>query len=134
MPADFDTLNAPLFKQLDLLRSMGFGSAILAGGERIVEGSRMRTPVDEGNLYIDQQAELVTEGTGGRNAGGILIKIGTNLKEMTVRAYAAFVEFGTIKMAAQPFLRPALDEDMVEAYKVIAAKMLELIKNKLGGK
>jgi HK97 gp10 family phage protein len=38
----------------------------------------------------------------GRDGSGFYVQIGTNV------SYAAFVEFGTSRMAAKPYLRPAL--------------------------
>jgi HK97 gp10 family phage protein len=43
--------------------------------------------------------------------------------------YAPDVEFGTYKMIAQPFLRPAIDEHQGDILKAIAVEMQKEIKN-----
>jgi HK97 gp10 family phage protein len=58
--------------------------------------ARLYAPVDTGRLRSSIQV------TRGRDATGPFLDIGTNV------SYAAFVEFGTRYMAAQPYLRPAL--------------------------
>lgn len=58
--------------------------------------ARAIVPVDTGRLRSSIQASKGSDGD------GVYADIGTNVY------YAAFVEFGTIHMAAQPYLRPAL--------------------------
>lgn len=64
------------------------------GGEAVLEAATATVPVDTGNLRDSLQTTKDTD-------GGTLV--GTEV------AYAVFVEYGTSVMAAQPFLRPALD-------------------------
>jgi HK97 gp10 family phage protein len=45
--------------------------------------------------------------------------------------YASYVEFGTYKMAAQPYLRPAFDEVELEALKAIVESVEARIKSVL---
>jgi len=71
-----------------------FDSAMNRAGEAVVEEARRLVPVDTGRLRAS-----------------IGFTYSTSRRVLTVYAdefYAAFVEFGTSKMAAQPFLRPAL--------------------------
>lgn len=58
--------------------------------------ARLYCPVDTGRLRSSIQVSR------GRDAQGAFVDIGTNVE------YAAFVEFGTSRMSAQPYLRPAL--------------------------
>lgn len=61
-----------------------------------VEGAAKRLcPVDTGRLRSSISHELALD-------SGLVGRVGTNVE------YAPFVELGTYKMAAQPFLRPAL--------------------------
>lgn len=53
--------------------------------------------VDTGRLRASITHEV------GRDSGGLVAKVGTNV------TYAAHLELGTSKMAARPFLRPALN-------------------------
>jgi len=68
----------------------------LTGAALIVEGSAKNlSPVDTGNLKGSITHEVTKE----------MAKIGTNVE------YSPYLEYGTVKMAAQPYLRPALDDN-----------------------
>lgn len=63
-----------------------------------VEGEAMeRCPVDTGNLKGSINHAVVSENE---------VQIGTNVD------YGVYVEMGTYKMAAQPFLRPACESNI----------------------
>lgn len=68
-------------------------------GEDVAEAARGNAPVDTGALRDSIQSQASEEG-GAEPSADIVADV----------PYAAFVEFGTYKDAAQPFLRPALDE------------------------
>jgi HK97 gp10 family phage protein len=72
---------------------------MLSVGERVKAAAAAMAPVQTGALKSSIYYEL--DETGG---GDLMVQIGTNIR------YGGFVEFGTHKMAAQPYLRPALDE------------------------
>lgn len=126
---EFERLNAPLFGQLAKLAGMRHADVLMAGADRIVEGSRSRTPVDKGYLAQDQEAVITVDDVGRPE---VEVRVGHNLDALTGRAYAGYVEFGTVKMAAQPFLRPAVDEDMPAAYGAMVKKLWENLKEVLG--
>lgn len=67
-------------------------------GLRVQARARQLCPVDTGRL----RSSIVM--TKGRDGTGFYVEIGTNVN------YAAFVEFGTSRMRAQPFLIPAVAE------------------------
>lgn len=67
-------------------------------GLRVQARARALCPVDSGRL----RSSIVM--TKGRDGTGFYVEIGTNVN------YAAFVEFGTSKMRARPFLIPAVAE------------------------
>jgi HK97 gp10 family phage protein len=67
-------------------------------GLRVQRGAKRRCPVDTGRLRSSIAEEL------GTDARGLVEVIGTDVN------YAPHVEFGTSRMRAQPFLRPALDD------------------------
>jgi len=72
-------------------------------GLKILRRSKKLAPVDTGRLRSSITLETV------ENANGLInIKIGTPVY------YAPFVEFGTVKQPAQPFLRPAIDQVISE--------------------
>lgn len=83
------------------------GTALRAVGERAAGYARDLCPVDTGRLRESIRFTV----------GGDEVEIGTDVE------YAPYVELGTRKQRAQPFLTPAL-EDHVDEY-------LELIKDVL---
>lgn len=95
--------------------AQGIASAIGAALEKIgllAEGyAQMKCPVDTGNLRASITHEV--------DAGEKAVYIGTNVE------YAPYVELGTSKQKAQPYLRPAATEHGDQYRKVL--------KNTLGG-
>lgn len=83
-----------------------FKKLILIG--EFVEGeAKLRCPVDTGNLR-DSIKYRVDESEAA-------VIIGTNVE------YAPYVEFGTAKMQAQPYLRPAVIENKEQIMKILNA-------------
>lgn len=70
-------------------------------GEDILANAQENVPVKTGALY--NSLELI------KNKGEIEVK--SDLE------YALYVELGTTKQSAQPYLRPAIDETMMESNK-----------------
>lgn len=66
-------------------------------GIRVQRGAKRNCPVDTGRLRSSIAEEL------GSDSQGLVEVVGTDVD------YAPHVEFGTSRMRAQPFLRPALD-------------------------
>jgi HK97 gp10 family phage protein len=73
-------------------------------GEFVTGAAKLLAPVDTGNLRgsIDH-----------RKAGRLIQRIGTNVE------YAAYVELGTRRMRARPYLLPALIENKREIMRII---------------
>lgn len=69
-------------------------------GDRIMLLAARNAPYVTGTLARSIEAQL------GEENGHLTVLIGSELR------YAGFVEYGTSKMAAEPYLRPALDEVM----------------------
>jgi HK97 gp10 family phage protein len=89
-------------KKVDTKLKTGMSSNVLALAEQVAIESGIRAPIDLGNMLssieyrkVDDQTAEVT--VGGGFWGGVDVD------------YPAFVEFGTRKMDAQPFVRPAVD-------------------------
>lgn len=95
--------------------TQGIKSAINVALEKIgllAEGyAQMKCPVDTGNL----RGSITHEVSEGEKA----VYIGTNVE------YAPYVELGTSKQKAQPYLRPAATEH--------ANQYRQVLKNTLGG-
>lgn len=73
-------------------RAENIGGALAKGAEVVAEAARASCPVDTGALRASISASA--DGSSASVTAGA--------------PYAAYVEFGTCKMAAQPFLVPAL--------------------------
>ena len=71
---------------------------LLAGAKVILRYALINTPVDTG--FLRSTGQLDREDT------SPIVGYAAD--------YASFVEFGTSKMAAEPYLRPAIDEHMDE--------------------
>lgn len=71
---------------------------LLRVGMRVQNAAREMCPVDTGRLRSSIQHKP------GQDRNGFYVEVGTNVD------YAAFVEFGTSRQRAQPYLRPALAE------------------------
>lgn len=73
--------------------------------------AKENSPVDTGNLRSKIYGES------GKKNGDIIARVGTNTE------YASFQEFGTSKMEAQPFIRPARDEMQRESANIVKKHM-----------
>lgn len=72
-------------------------------GERVAQRAKEHCPVDTGRLQ-----ESITS-----TANGKTVTVGSDVE------YAVYVELGTCKMRAQPYLRPALEECGGDAIEVL---------------
>lgn len=103
--------NYRLLKQLRELEKLEDMPTRVAIARRIVETAKTIVPVDTGALR-DSIEEV----------------------EGNVRSespYAYFVEFGTVHMDAQPFLRPAVDQHYPEIVAAARAAMMEQIRKRI---
>lgn len=86
---------------LDALSGDRMARAVMAGAYVFEGAAKMLTPIDTGNLVNSIKTELVSSDETSATA-----ETGTGVE------YAPHVEFGTKKMQAQPFFRPAWDENL----------------------
>jgi HK97 gp10 family phage protein len=70
------------------------GDAVREAAMLVEREAKINVPVDTGRL----RSSIASE-----EKKPLLFEVGTNVE------YAAFVEFGTSKMAAQPYLQPAVE-------------------------
>jgi HK97 gp10 family phage protein len=92
-------------------KMMDFAMEVLLDQAHLMVGlAQMYVPVDTGSLRDSIRVERGGEGQGWRQvrvrAGGYV----TNPKTGRLVNYSNFVEFGTRKMSAQPYLQPAWEE------------------------
>lgn len=70
-------------------------------GVNIQSSAKMHCPVDTGRLRSSIQTTPVHE-----TSTGLAVRVGSNVN------YARYVELGTRHMRAQPYLRPALNQEV----------------------
>lgn len=118
-----DDIIAKVRRLINTTRPAVVTAALEAGGEVIAEEARRLVPVRTGNLR-----ESIGVATGGLNysalslsKAGISVEIGPRQgrDEPHDGFYGHMVEFGTFKMAPQPFMRPAFDTTVDEAMQVV---------------
>ena len=91
--------------------------APVAAAETIADIARRLVPVDTGYLKSSIYALHLARHS--------QVKVGAK--------YAGYVEFGTYKMAAQPFLRPAVDEQQRQILAAVAEAMIGEMKVAVAG-
>lgn len=107
--------------------------AALDGGARVGPSAPGTPPADAsgGGGLGPGPAKQVREVSAGRLAGSIAVAAepGLGRAAVTVSApYAVFLEYGTARMTARPFLRPAALEAGREAVAVLAAALRRGLK------
>lgn len=78
---------------------------MLEGAELMLAGARLRVPVDEGDVRDSIRHHGVKEG----KRGGLYVAMTAGDKSTEEDTYqvARLLEFGTVKMPAQPYMLPA---------------------------
>lgn len=80
----------------------------------MAEAARSMAPVDSGALRESIEAKVVV-----RSDKGAILELGPTGHQR--RSLGHILEFGTSKMSARPFLRPALDETADQCLEIIAS-------------
>jgi len=113
--------------------------AIIKGMEKLVSqlnrvgySFTIENLVPGANIILDKAQELCPVDTGNLVKSGFIQAMGDVLYIGFEAEYASYVEMGTYKMAAQPFLRPAFDLAEGDALNAIADS-IEASWNKGGG-
>lgn len=120
------------------LAKNGLRAATSAGAVLIRNEARNLAPVDTGEMKKDIQIKREREVRGGEliTASYSVFTRGGKKSRLSGRArdidkdsfYWKFQEFGTAKMAAQPFMRPAFEAKKEEAVTAIGEKLDERIQ------
>lgn len=120
MADDFERAAANLLKIGDAVRE-ALPEAVAAGARPIAEEARRRAPRDRGDLVesIDDKP-VAAKGNSATHA------------VVAGEFYSAFHEYGTSKMRAQPFMRPAADTKKGEARVEIEGVVNEAISKAVG--
>lgn len=101
-----------LFANLSAIAGLDKVRASTAGAEVILTYMQSITAVDTGELRDSEH--IVVEND------SVSIQVDAE--------HASHVEFGTVKMKAQPYMRPAIDTQQKPAAKAIAADVTQQIK------
>jgi HK97 gp10 family phage protein len=101
MPKTVKIIKTNVKEILQSLSQDQLGRAVMAGAFVFEGAAKMLTPIDTGNLVNSINTELVSSDETSATA-----EVGTGVE------YAPHVEYGTSKMKAQPFFRPAWDEKL----------------------
>jgi len=97
-------------------------TAAKAGARVIRDTAKDNVPVRTGTLRDSITIETVE-----KDENEVVVRIGPQKKAF----YGLFLEYGTSKMAARPWLRPAVDEKQQEALEAVE-KVLQRTLNRLG--
>lgn len=79
-------------------------ASLIRIGEEMVQGAKEIVPVDTGRLQASIEIKGISEGT---------VIVGSDVE------YAIFVERGTYKMPASPFLAPQLDRMLTQGPQIV---------------
>jgi HK97 gp10 family phage protein len=102
--------------QLKALAEADYVPALLKGVEQeVLPTMQELTPVDEGELKASEEVR--------REGDTVVLSAGTD--------HAVHVEFGTVNMSAQPYMRPALDTKGDAAMKVAAEEVNKIMESKV---
>lgn len=109
-------LEAKLGRLSNAMAAQHLANATLAGALVIEAGAKEKAPVRTGNLRRSIHSAIVES-----SATHAAAMVGTDVE------YAPYLEYGTRRMSARPYLRPALDERKDQARVVIEAALRNLL-------
>jgi HK97 gp10 family phage protein len=99
--------------------------ALVELAEQIIEDAKALCPVDTGSLRRSIRYERDPD-------GGVVIAAGgggvVNPRTRREVDYAAYVEFGTSRLPAQPFLQPALEKNLPNLEGLFSGKIEEAVR------
>lgn len=108
-----------LLKQFENIQDLDWVVAEKEGMEIIAEEARRLVPVDTGALQSTIEVQVEGETV------NLVAGDGRDVD------YQYYVEFGTSKMEAQPYMRPAIDTKKNECNKAIAENLQKQIRAKV---
>jgi len=134
MTDDFKNIKQALSKLPAVLQQRVVAGATRAAAKTIAEDAKSRVPVDTGNLKMSikvRKAKKKERKEGVETYYAVPVTkyfnrsatLRIKMKKERVVHYAQMVEFGTSKMAARPFLRPAYEagaQKSMDAFKKYA--------------
>jgi HK97 gp10 family phage protein len=112
-------LDAALSALPDEMQAAPVRAGLKAVGKYLAEGMASRAPRDSDVEGVTLAEEIVFEPKVSMAKDTAAVIVGPSKRAF----YGRFLEFGTEKMRAQPFMRPTLDEDGQGAVAVFATHM-----------
>jgi HK97 gp10 family phage protein len=117
-----------LWAQLENIKNIDAVRALIPAGRALVRVAHEYVPVDTGNLRDGIRVEELPP-----QENGVMVVAGGNQiippnRYRDIVNYACFVEFGTSKMEAQPYMRPAVDMTQGEMSKLIAENINQQLR------
>jgi HK97 gp10 family phage protein len=102
---DTSKLKRRLVDEIPNAVRVGLETAMRESADLIVAGAKLRVPVDEGDVQASIRHHGVKEG----KRGGLYVAItaGDRTTEADTYQVARLLEFGTMKMPAQPYILPS---------------------------
>ena len=127
-------LQAKLQQMAPNVARNGLRAATSAGAALIRDEAKARAPVDTGEMKRDIQMKRDRESATYRAVYSVYVRAGKKSR-LSGKArgvdkdsyYWRFVEFGTCKMAARPFMRPAFEAQKEAAVEAIRDKLAQRI-------
>lgn len=131
-----DALAKALKELPDRVAKNGLRAAVYAGAKVIRDEAKLQAPVATGTLkravILKQIPELSTKN---KQTFFVTVRQGKKYRKQGKKGnlsqdawYWRFVEFGTVKMSARPFLRPAFDMKKNDALTAIKTRLAERIE------
>lgn len=129
-------LEQKLLQMSPKLAKNGLRAAVAAGSRVIANEAKKNVPVDTGVLRRAIFMKQIREESGNsKQTFYVGVRKGKGERKKNRDGwYFHMVEFGTKKMAARPFLRPAFESRRVEAAEVIKRRLAERIAKIAGEK
>jgi HK97 gp10 family phage protein len=105
MPTGLEKVRRRLVNEIPKAVRAALEQAMIESANLIVAGAKLRVPVDEGDVQDSIRQHGVKEG----KRGGLYVAMTAGDKSTEARTYqvARLLEFGTMKMPAQPYMLPA---------------------------
>lgn len=113
----FGGLDRKLKKLPEDIAKKALKKAVRAGGQVILDDASRRVPVRTGRLKKSLRVKVRKS-----SRHGAIAKIGTNAP------HAHLLEFGTVRMGARPYMRPAFDSKREAAVDEICKELKKQIR------
>ncbi|AJA49531.1 phage protein, HK97 gp10 family [Clostridium pasteurianum DSM 525 = ATCC 6013] len=97
--------------------------ALQKAAEPILVDAKNSAPVRTGKLRDGLKISKAKKSKDGK-----YVLVGTDKKDKDAPFWATFIEFGTSKMPAQPFLRPAFEKNKKQVFEIIKEEIAKKVE------